>query len=107
MHSQNATNHVLIDRSPERQIDLLGNTRTAPDRIAPFHLDDSTNNVGIWSLWTGFASPLWRKQQPVLLLDQCTMEIHQRRRFERNGCTNQTSGLNEQEQNPAISRSQT
>ena len=47
-----------INASAEGQIDLFGNTRTAPTRIALFHLDHGANDVGFGSFWSGLRSPL-------------------------------------------------
>src|SRR5262245_43107320 len=96
MQCQNSANDILIYRSSKCEIDLVGNARAAPGWIVPFHLDHDTNDVRIRPLWSRLSPPLWRKQQPILSLDQCTMEIQQSRRFERNRCTNQACRPDEQ-----------
>src|ERR1044072_4282181 len=45
MESKNPANHILINSSPESQVDLLGDTRTSPCWIALLHLDDCPDQI--------------------------------------------------------------
>jgi hypothetical protein len=58
---ENPANHILINSGSERQVDLIGNLWAAPGWIAPFHLDDSANQIGRWTFGTWFCSLPWRK----------------------------------------------
>ena len=79
MHCQNPAYDVLVDIDTEGLLDLLGDTGTAPRRIALFHLDNGANDVRIWTSWPGLGLPLWRKQQGVLSLYEHVMEPQQSR----------------------------
>src|SRR5215471_2371476 len=45
MYGENPSNHVLINRCSESQIDLLCDLRTSPRRIPPLHLDDGLDQI--------------------------------------------------------------
>ena len=45
MLRQNPADHIFIYASAESEIDLFGNTRTAPSWIALFHLDHGANDA--------------------------------------------------------------
>jgi hypothetical protein len=77
MDGQNPADHILIYRSSERQVDLLGNLGASPGRITPFHIDHSVDQVDRWALGSWFHSPLWRKQQSILSLNQSAMKTQQ------------------------------
>ena len=82
MSGQNPANHILIYSCSESQVDLIGDLRTSPGRIPLFHLDDCADEFLRRALRTGFGSPLRRKQQPILSLNQGAMKAEQRRWFE-------------------------
>ena len=82
MQGQNPANHILINRSSESQVDLLGDTRTSPGRIALFHFDNGPDQIRRWSFRSGLGSVFWRKQQPILSLHQRAMKIQQCRWLE-------------------------
>jgi len=96
MQRQSPADHILIYRSPECQIDLLGDPRTAPRRIALFRFDNDANDIRIRTFWPRLDLSLWRKQELILSLDQSAMEIQQRRRFKCDGRTHETLGLYQQ-----------
>ena len=75
IHAENPTHDVFVDVGSEGQSDLLGNSRTAPGRIPPLHLNDGVDELLTGSFWTGLTSVLWGKQQPVL--DEDVMEMQQ------------------------------
>ncbi|SRR5881628_2049800 len=75
IHAENPTHDVLVDVGSEGQSDLLRNSRTAPGRIPPLHLNDGVDELLTGSFWTGLTSVLWGKQQPVL--DEDVMEMQQ------------------------------
>ena len=50
---------ILRNRGPERQIDLIGDLRTSPGRIAVLHLDDGMNKIRVWTFWPRFRSLPW------------------------------------------------
>jgi hypothetical protein len=82
---ENPTNHILIYKSSsECQVDLTGNLGAAPSRITLFHLDNSADQSRRRAFGTWFCSLLWRKQQPILALNQSAMKAEQCGRFERN-----------------------
>ena len=54
MEGENPPNHILLNTSSERQIDLLGNLRVSPGRIALFHIDYRMDQVGRWTFGAGF-----------------------------------------------------
>jgi hypothetical protein len=58
VEGENPTNHILIYSGSESQVDLIGNLGTSPGWIAPFHLDDSANQIGRWTFGTWFCSLL-------------------------------------------------
>jgi hypothetical protein len=84
VEGENPPNHILINTGSESQVDLIGNLGTSPSRISLFHLDDSTDQIRSRAFGTWFCSPLWRKQQPILTLNQGAMKAQQRGWFERN-----------------------
>jgi hypothetical protein len=75
-------NHILINGGTEGQIDLFGDMRTSSGRIALFHLDNRTDQIGCWPLRTGFRFLSGRKQQPILALHHGAMKIEKCRRLE-------------------------
>ena len=52
MNREYTTNCVLIQGQSERQVDLLGNAGTTVSWIAPFHLDNGSDDFSGWSFWT-------------------------------------------------------
>ena len=56
MDGQNPPDDILIHRYAESQGDLFCNARTSPARIALFHIDNSTNQIRVWTLWSRFPS---------------------------------------------------
>jgi hypothetical protein len=50
MKGENPTDYILINRSSERQVDLIGNLRTSPSWIALFHFDqlESSPTPDLW-----------------------------------------------------------
>jgi hypothetical protein len=60
MLGKNPPDDVLINRGSECQIDLIGDLRTSPGRIALFHFDNGANEVGIWTFWTGLGCALMK-----------------------------------------------
>jgi hypothetical protein len=75
---EDPADHILINRCSKSQIDLIGNLGASPSRISLFHLDDSTDQIRNWAFGTWSSSLLWRKQQPILSLNQSAMETQQR-----------------------------
>ena len=49
MNREYTTNCVLIQGQSERQVDLLGNAGTTVSWIAPFHLDNGSDDFSGWS----------------------------------------------------------
>jgi hypothetical protein len=45
MLGKNPPDDILINRGPERQIDLVGDVRTSPGRIALFPFDNRTDQI--------------------------------------------------------------
>jgi hypothetical protein len=82
---ENPANHILINSSSERQVDLISNLGASPSRIALFHLDDRANQLGRWTFGTWFCSLLWRKQPSILSLNKSAMKAQQRGWFEEKG----------------------
>jgi hypothetical protein len=58
MLCKNPPDYVLVYICAECEVDLVGNARAAPSRIALFHLNDGSNHLAIWSFWSGLTSPL-------------------------------------------------
>src|SRR5215470_17058681 len=84
MEGENPANHILINTSSERQVDLLGNFGASPGRVTLFHIDHRADQVARWALGSWFHSSLWRKQQPILSLNQSAMKTQQRGWLEQN-----------------------
>jgi hypothetical protein len=78
VEGENPADHALINRGAESQVDLIRNLEASPGRIASFHLDDSADQIGLRAFGTWFCSPLWRKQQLILALNQGAMKAQQR-----------------------------
>jgi hypothetical protein len=73
---------------------LIGNLGTPPSWIALFHLDDSADQIGRWAFWSWFCSQIWRKQEPILSLNQSAMKTQQCGWLEENGDTPKPAWLN-------------
>src|SRR5215471_16785419 len=50
---QDTAHHILVDLDSECQRDLLGNARTAPAGVPPFHCDDGVDEFLVRSLGAG------------------------------------------------------
>jgi hypothetical protein len=96
MRCQNPPHHILINTGAEREINLLGDTRTAPRRLALFYLDDSTNDLFVRTLRSRFEFSFGREQQAIFSTDQCPMEIQECRGFQNDGDSSQTGRVDEQ-----------
>ena len=53
--SKNTPDSILIQFELECQIDLLSNAGTTVSWIAPFHLDNGSDDFSGWSFWTWLA----------------------------------------------------
>jgi hypothetical protein len=95
MLRKDSTHHILINTGAEGGVDLIGNARTAPRRIAPLHLDHGANDVGFRSFGPGLGSPLRREQQLILSPDHGPMKVKQGGRFDRDSNPSQTHRFNE------------
>src|SRR5258708_7461553 len=60
--ARNSSNDILVDFNAKGQGDLLGDARTAPIGIAPFHLNDSLDEFPLRSLWPRSTSDHWREE---------------------------------------------
>src|SRR5262245_16377395 len=78
MHGQNSAYNVLVDSDAESQRNLLGNSRTAPTRITPFHFNDGIDEFFAWSFRTRPTPIIGRKQEAVLSFDEQAVEPQQR-----------------------------
>jgi hypothetical protein len=74
MSGQNPANNILIYICCESQVDLIGDLRTSPTGISPFHIDDRADEFLRRALRTGFGAPLWRKQEPILSFNKGVMK---------------------------------
>src|SRR6516165_5257355 len=77
MFSKNPSHDVLVDVHAEGQRNLLGNSRTTPGRVTPFHFNDGIDQFFGRSLRTRSTSALRRKQHAVLSFRQQVMEMQQ------------------------------
>jgi hypothetical protein len=96
MNTQNAPNHVFVDLYSKSQRDLLGDSKTTPTRIPPFHFDDSFDQFPTRPFRTRALFLLGRKQEPVLLFEQQAMEVQQRRGLQYHGGTQNPSRSDEE-----------
>ena len=87
MRCQNAADDVFIDADTEGQGDLLGNSRAAPTRITPFHLNDGIDEFFGWSFRARPTTVFGGEQHPVFSLDQHVMEMKQSRWPQHDGGT--------------------
>src|SRR4051812_17543898 len=99
MNAQDSANHIVADLDAERQRDLLSNAGTAPFGIAPFHCNDSVDEVFLRSLRTRAVPALGRKQRAVFSFTQHRADVAEWKPSERwrngecvpgagTGCTN-------------------
>jgi len=82
MDGEDPANHILINGSSESQVDLIGNLRASPSRIALFHLDNRADQIRCWPFRTGLAFLFWGKQQTILALHQHPVKTQKRRWLE-------------------------
>ena|SRR5436853_7457473 len=59
VNGKNPADDILINRYSESQLDLLGDTRTAPPGITLLHVDHRTNQILVRTFWPGLPSALW------------------------------------------------
>src|SRR5437667_12530043 len=78
---------VFIDADTEGQGDLLGNSRAAPTRITPFHLNDGIDEFFGWSFRARPTTVFGGEQHPVFSRDQHVMEMKQSRWPQHDGGT--------------------
>ena len=71
---ENPPDHILIYRGREGEIDLVSDTWAAPGWISALHLNDSANDVRIWTFRIWLDCPSWRKQMPILSPHQSAMK---------------------------------
>ena len=93
---QYPANHVLVDVSPERQSDLLGDSRASPTRIPSLHLHDRIHQFFGRALWTGTTTAFRGKQQAILSLCQHVVKMQERRWLEHEGRAEKTCPMDEQ-----------
>jgi len=74
---QDTAHHILVDLGTECQRDLLGNARTAPAGVPPFHCDDGVDEFLVRSLGAGSTPTRTRKQHPVFSFLQHLVQVQQ------------------------------
>jgi hypothetical protein len=65
MIGQDPADDVLIDLNPEGESDLLGDARTSPGWIPPFHFQDSIDELLGRTFGSRTLPALRREQQPI------------------------------------------
>ena len=77
MDSENPSDDIFVDVDAEGQSDLLGNSFTAPGRIASFHLNDGIDEFFGRSFRTRPAPVIGRKQEAILVVCQHLVKVEQ------------------------------
>jgi hypothetical protein len=100
MNAEYTANHILIDVDTESQRDLLGDARTTPVGITPFHLDNGVDEFFLRSLGARSLVALRREQQAVFSFHKNLAKMQQRPRFQNDSGSEKTRWANEKRAQP-------
>lgn len=86
-------NGVFIKLQTERQVDLLGNSRSSKSGITLFHLHDRIDHLSGWSFVARLISTRGRIQITILALFERSVKFQQSRGFDNDAQSSDTPGL--------------